>query len=43
MKWIDGTVFEGQWRYGQPFAQGKITYASQETYEGTWANSKRSG
>ena len=43
MKWIDGAIYEGMWRFGQPCESGRLTYPNGDIYEGGWANGRRNG
>ena len=43
-QWSDGSVYEGQYKYGKKCGIGKFLFSStRHTYEGYWKNGKQSG
>jgi hypothetical protein len=43
MKWDNGDVYDGQWRYGKMSGRGTITWYDGTSYTGNWRSDKRNG
>lgn len=39
----DGTIYIGQWRYGEKWGKGKQIWPDGSVYEGFWKNNKACG
>ncbi len=42
-KWSDGSIYEGEFRYGQPHGWGEMTWVDGSYYEGNFVNGFRQG
>lgn len=43
MKYLNGEVYNGQWKDGLRDGKGKMTYMNGDVYEGEWSEGKRQG
>src|SRR3990167_8060583 len=43
MRYIDGTLYEGQWLKGKPHGTGSLLETSQTSFSGEWSEGKKEG
>lgn len=43
MKWVDGDVYEGQWKYDKLNGYGRYKWSDGDVYEGNFLNGKKHG